>query len=386
MYNILVGKNTIRIFIVSCMILLLALILPGREDIYGQEIESETTNEYNVSNNIVRVTTSLIATVDNQEIQLGQRNSTGFFAKTSGNDAIVITALDAEFSDSEISEYREELESEKQSEADEAARRVAEDESESEIEAITAEEVSVNISQEYQVYFDGDMQKAAEPLELRSKSRGILLLRVSDITIPGIALSGTDAIPLTEAVLYGFPNAVKGQYSEDNVRRIRVTVADDADERKHRFRFMIMDDGDTEISDAAMRGSPVVSVEGSVIGILTKQGDEENYGYAIPIKYAIELMDKQGVSPDTVKPKKEVQEKKDRPRITYILALAAVFLVVFTAIEYLQDLRKRYSKRKKDNSLGIDVGKTCYTLLRVKTNDIIPVDVSPFVVGKDLER
>ena len=49
MYNILVGKNTIRIFIVSCMILLLALILPGREDIYGQEIESETTNEYNVS-------------------------------------------------------------------------------------------------------------------------------------------------------------------------------------------------------------------------------------------------------------------------------------------------------------------------------------------------
>jgi hypothetical protein len=211
MYNILVGKNTIRIFIVSCMILLLALILPGREDIYGQEIESETTNEYNVSNNIVRVTTSLIATVDNQEIQLGQRNSTGFFAKTSGNDAIVITALDAEFSDSEISEYREELESEKQSEADEAARRVAEDESESEIEAITAEEVSVNISQEYQVYFDGDMQKAAEPLELRSKSRGILLLRVSDITIPGIALSGTDAIPLTEAVLYGFPNAVTGQ-------------------------------------------------------------------------------------------------------------------------------------------------------------------------------
>ena len=211
MYNIPVGKNTIRIFIVSCMILLLALILPGREDIYGQEIESETTNEYNVSNNIVRVTTSLIATVDNQEIQLGQRNSTGFFAKTSGNDAIVITALDAEFSDSEISEYREELESEKQSEADEAARRVAEDESESEIEAITAEEVSVNISQEYQVYFDGDMQKAAEPLELRSKSRGILLLRVSDITIPGIALSGTDAIPLTEAVLYGFPNAVTGQ-------------------------------------------------------------------------------------------------------------------------------------------------------------------------------
>lgn len=211
MYNILVGKNTIRIFIVSCMILLLALILPGREDIYGQEIESETTNEYNVSNNIVRVTTSLIATVDNQEIQLGQRNSTGFFAKTSGNDAIVITALDAEFSDSEILEYREELESEKQSEADEAARRVAEDESESEIEAITAEEVSVNISQEYQVYFDGDMQKAAEPLELRSKSRGILLLRVSDITIPGIALSGTDAIPLTEAVLYGFPNAVTGQ-------------------------------------------------------------------------------------------------------------------------------------------------------------------------------
>jgi|GEM_PF-5573022 len=287
---------------------------------------------------------------------LQSRHSTGCFISTNQSEVYVASARSAAFTEAEIDEWEAEIK-------------------EGSEEALG----KIKVDERYEIVFGGDIRAAAEPIEIESPQRELIVLKCSGVREPEGALKiagGLDALDSVRVAGFGKASDEADIYDSDSAAVFYGEVAKTADEKDRRFKIAFFTDGGYD--DETLIGAPVLNEEGRLVGVY--MGADEHLGTAVAASNLVEMLKLQGIEASE---EKGQEQGRTRSAFIYIIVYAAAAALVFTSGKLIFDWAAGLKRRHDVDADGFERPPV---LLRINTNEKFPIDKELYCVGSDADK